>query len=72
MKKESSGMNQVNIKSDQLGMTATEIKSKLDSGYPRIWVSDIDANTIGISIHTLNEEEDEIVANRISDILMGY
>ena len=62
----------VHIKSDKLGITATEIKAKLDSGYPRIWVSDIDANTIGLSIHTLNEEEDEIVANRINAILIGY
>ena len=62
----------VHIKPDKLGITATEIKAKLDSGYPRIWVSDIDANTIGLSIHTLNEEEDEIVANRINDILIGY
>jgi len=62
----------VHINSKRLGLTANDIKIKLDSGYPRIWVADIDENTIGISIHTLNEEEDEIVANRLNDVLIGY
>jgi len=61
----------IHIDSQALGISSHDIKIQLDSGNPRIWVEDIDYDTIGISIHTLNQEEDEIVANRLNDILIN-
>ena len=60
----------VHIDSQSLGISSNDIKVQLDSGNHRIWVEDIDHDTIGISINKLNQEEDEIVANRLNDILI--
>ena len=74
----------VNIEPKIIGKTAKQIAKELDEGNPRIWVyaeSDpknlsidakkllTDAETIAINVHTLNESEEEILGERLKQIL---
>lgn len=76
----------VTVDIDALGMTAEDVARELDEGDPRIWVGlgggdfqkglylhdpSLSDGTFVINAHALNPGEDEIVAERIVEILTG-
>lgn len=61
----------VEIDVEGLGMDANGVAALLDEGDPCILVN-VDADdTLGINVHTLNEGEEHVIAERLSGILSG-
>ena len=57
-----------------VGKTADQVRVELDSGSPRIWVESGSAEgeeTISVVVHTMNEGEDKVVAERLAGALGG-
>ena len=54
-----------------LGKTAQDVSDELDAGDPRIWVNVEGDDTIGLNVHLLNEEEENILTARLRDVLAG-
>ena len=54
-----------------LGKTAEEVSEELDAGDPRIWVNVEGDDTIPVNVHTMNEGEEHIVADRLREVLLG-
>ncbi len=52
-----------------LGKTAQQVSDELDAGAPRIWVGVQGADTITMNMHTLNDGEEDIIAERLTQIL---
>ena len=52
-------------------MTAEQVAADLDAGNPRIWVYTEGDGTISLNVHTLNEGEEAIIADRLRDLLSG-
>ena len=52
-----------------LGKTAQQVSDELDAGAPRIWVGVQGNDTITMNMHTLNEGEQDIIAERLTQIL---
>ena len=52
-----------------LGKTAQQVSDELDAGAPRIWVGVQGTDTITMNKHTLNEGEQDIIAERLTQIL---
>ena len=59
------------LDSEGLGKSAQEVSDELYAGNPRIRVLHEGGDTININVHTLNEGEDEIVAERLRKVLEG-
>ena len=51
------------------GKTAQDVARELDEGDPRIWVNTIGEDTVTFNAHTLNPGEDEIIVQRIQEII---
>ena len=54
---------------DKLGKSADDIFNELLEGSPRIRVAAEGDDTITINVHTLNEGEEHIIANRLQELL---
>ena len=52
-----------------LGKTAQQVSDELDAGAPRIWVGVQGNDTITMNMHTLNDGEENIIAERLTQIL---
>ena len=52
-----------------LGKTAQQVSDELDAGTPRIWVGVQGNDTITMNMHTLNDGEQDIIAERLTQIL---
>ena len=62
----------VSLDVDKIGKTAHKVARELDEGEPRIWVmTDDSSDTFTVNAHTLNEGEEKIVAERLSEALKG-
>ncbi len=61
----------VEIDAEGLGMDANGVASLLDEGDPCILVNLEGDHTIAINVHTLNEGDERIIADRLGDILSG-
>ena len=61
----------VEIDIEGLGMDANGVAAKLDEGDPCILVNVDGDDTLGINVHTLNEGEEHVIAERLSGILSG-
>ena len=60
----------VSLDVEKIGKTAHRVARELDEGEPRIWVmTDDSSDTFTVNAHALNEGEDEIVAERLSEAL---
>ena len=57
------------LDTELLGTTADQVRAELDSGNPRIWVAAKADDVIGISGHTMNDGEEDILIDRLVDIL---
>ena len=54
-----------------VGKTAQQIAEELDAGNPRIWVQTDGNDTLLINAHTLNEGEENIIADRLRRVFTG-
>ena len=54
-----------------VGKTAQQVADELDAGDQRIWVYVAGDRTITMNVHTLNEGEDAIIADRLRELLSG-
>ena len=61
----------VDFDPETVGMTAGRVAEELDAGNPRIWVYTEGDGTINLNVHTLNEGEETIIADRLRAILSG-
>ena len=61
----------VEIDVEGLGMDANGVAAKLDEGDPCILVNVDGDDTLGINVHTLNEGEEHVIAERLSGVLSG-
>jgi D-glucosaminate-6-phosphate ammonia-lyase len=62
----------VSLDVEKIGKTAHRVARDLDEGEPRIWVmTDDSSDTFTVNAHALNEGEDKIVAERLSEALKG-
>jgi len=52
-----------------LGLTAEQVRAELDAGHPRIWVAAKSEEVIGISAHTMNDGEEDVLIERLVEIL---
>ena len=52
-----------------LGLTAEQVRAELDAGNPRIWVAAKSKEVIGISAHTMNDGEEDVLIERLVEIL---
>ena len=52
-----------------LGKTAQQGSDEQDAGAPRIWVGVQGNGTITMNMHTLNDGEQNIIAERLTQIL---
>ena len=52
-----------------LGKTAQQVSDELDAGVPRIWVGVQGNDTITMNMHTLNDGEENVIAERLTQIL---
>ena len=52
-----------------LGKTAQQMSDELDAGAPRIWVGVQGNDTVTMNMHTLNDGEEDIIAERLTRIL---
>ena len=60
----------VSLDVEKIGKTAHRVARDLDEGEPRIWVmTDDSSDTFTVNAHALNEGEDKIVAERLSEAL---
>ena len=60
----------VSLDVEKIGKTAHRVARELDEGEPRIWVmTDDSSDTFTVNAHALNEGEDKIVAERLSEAL---
>jgi L-seryl-tRNA(Ser) seleniumtransferase len=57
------------LDSGVLGFNADEVRSRMDTGNPRVWVGARGEDTVTISVHTLNEGEDDVVIQRLRRVL---
>jgi len=60
---------QVTLDTNITGQTAQDIADKLDKGNPRIWVMSEGRDTLTINVHTLNQGEESIIADRLREII---
>ncbi len=61
----------VEIDVEGLGMDANGVSARLDEGDPCILVNVDGDDTIAINVHTLNEGEERLIAERLSSVLAG-
>ena len=54
-----------------VGKTAQQVADELDAGDPRIWVYLEGDGTITMNVHTLNEGEEAVIADRLRELLSG-
>ena len=54
-----------------VGKTAQQVEDELDQGNPRIWVYTEGDGTITMNVHTLNEGEQDIITDRLRELLSG-
>ena len=59
----------ITVDPDQTGMIAADIADELKAGDPCIWVRDEDGDRLGISVPTLREEFEQVVVDRIREIV---
>jgi L-seryl-tRNA(Ser) seleniumtransferase len=63
---------EVDLEIASLGKTAHQVARQLDEGEPRIWVlTDDSTDAFKVNAHTLNEGEEQIVADRLGEVLRG-
>ena len=60
---------QVALDSDSLGMSAQQVADELDEGEPCILVNVEGDDTLAVNVHTLNEGEEQIIADRLNELL---
>lgn len=60
---------QVILNTNITGQTAQDVADKLDKGNPRIWVMSEGRDTLTINVHTLNQGEESIIADRLREII---
>jgi L-seryl-tRNA(Ser) seleniumtransferase len=61
----------VDLDGEVAGKTATAVADELAAGDPRIFVTADDDSTITVNAHTLNDGEEDIVAERLRSALLG-
>ena len=57
------------LDTEVLGMNAEQVRAKMDEGNPRIWVGWRGDDTVTITVHTLNDGEEDLVAERLREVL---
>lgn len=63
---------EVDLDIPSLGKSAHQVARELDEGEPRIWVlTDDSTDAFKVNAYTLNEGEEQIVADRLSAVLRG-
>ena len=50
-------------------MTAQDVFDELDEGNPRIWANSVDDDTVTLNAHTLNPDEEDIIVQRLREII---
>lgn len=57
------------IDSAIVGKSSEDVRAAMDSGSPRIWVGTKGDDTITVVVNTMNEGDDEVLAERLADVL---
>jgi L-seryl-tRNA(Ser) seleniumtransferase len=60
---------QVVIDPETIGKTAPQVADELDAGNPRIWLYTEGVDTFVINVHTLNEGDEQVIADRLRSAL---
>jgi L-seryl-tRNA(Ser) seleniumtransferase len=55
----------------KVGKNAQQVADELDAGNPRIWVGVQGEGTLTMNVHTLNEDEEATIADRLRELLSG-
>ena len=55
----------------KVGKTAQQVADELDAGNPRIWVGVQGEGTLTMNVHTLNKDEEAVIADRLKELLSG-
>ena len=51
------------------GQTAQDVLDKLDEGNPRIWGNSVGDDIVTFNAHTLNVDEEDIIVQRLREII---
>jgi hypothetical protein len=62
-------MLHVVLNTDKLGKSAEEVYDEVLNGAPRIRLATEGDDTLTVNVHTLNEGEEHIIADRLRDVL---